>query len=92
MTKQKLEEMFNEKFNWDLIINDWYHDYLIADEIKQFIFEKIILEVLKEFIFEKEKPKLWSENQDEYVWFANWYNSYVEDIKQKAKELYNIDL
>ena len=52
--------------------------------LKEFIFETIIQEVLKSVIAEE------CFKYDDY--FNAWYNRATEDIKQKAKDLYNITL
>lgn len=91
MNKEQLEKMFDEKFK---LKQERYNIYLHEDfnDIKQFIFSTMIVEVLKSILPDMEKPKLWSENQDLYIAYANWYNKSMNDIKQKAKQLYWIDL
>lgn len=85
MNKEYLEKMFDKEFfnleqHWN-----WKYEY-VDSELKQFIFEIIIPEVLN---------NIW----EELFWldFQFWKesisrNEYVERLKQKAKELYWIDL
>lgn len=80
MTREELEKMFDEYFEWKdeiEIINNIY--------IKQFIFETIIPEVLKSILLNEKH----TDDNSEFDW---WYNRCIDDIKQKAKELYWITL
>ena len=93
--KEELEKMFDETF-WDLWKTDVYNEeweplwYINNnDEVKQFIFETIIPEVLYNLIEDENLDKmLYTTDRN----FYDWYLEKIEDIKQKAKELYNIDL
>lgn len=77
MNKEKLEILFQKKF----FVEKWNIQVKDYVEIKQFIFETIIPEVLKSLIY----PNWWLQ-------FSNWRFIWEEEIKQKAKELYWIDL
>lgn len=89
-TRQELEKMFDEKF-WDLwsidFNNDWNNNTYITDDVKLFIFETIIPEVLKSVTIEID----WNWSNDFSKSKVSW-NYIIKDIKQKAKELYWIDL
>ena len=76
-----IEEMFDKAFNWEILINDWYQTLPITDDIKTFLFETIIPEVLKSIIEDN------SNTANIY-----WEVQSIEQNKQKAKELYWIDL
>ena len=82
-TREELEKMFDEKFsiiceNMPIVSWDW--KFYELNDIKQFIFETLIPKVLKSII----------PNYDvEYFYETDFARVY---IKQKAKELYWIDL
>jgi len=85
MNREDLEKMFDKKFwiNWNNF-NFICWKKSLPDEIKDFIFSILISQILKYII------------PNEYWWYLDWYdiwyNKCLEDIKQKAKELYNINL
>lgn len=94
-TREELEKMFDETF-WDLwkvdLYNEewkpiWYKNN--TDEVKQFIFETIIPEVLKSIIKDLLKDSMYWEEENNPYWYCDDLDKY---IKQKAKELYWIDL
>ena len=89
MNREELEKMFDEIFS-NLYEEEDYMDWSIwnnekTDEVKQFIFDTITLEVLKSVIPKEEVDY----TNDSY---SAWYNRSIFIIKQKAKELYNINL
>ena len=100
MNKEQLENMFDENFrmwsNWELIY-DWQLDeWTEYDYVKQFIFETIIPELLKSVMPEfdnLESINKYGEKSLDYLnaW-SNWEAKYMQKLKQKAKELYWIDL
>ena len=87
-TREELEKMFDEEF-WELyhlidVEEYWWKEALMWDEVKQFIFKTIIPEILKSI-------------REEYWSFDNWCwccstTILGTEIRQKAKELYWIDL
>ena len=88
MNKKELEKMFDEEVksitmdyddNWNPLL------YNPNNTLKEFIFKTITPEVLKSII---DRPFL-SEADDLY---REWYDDCISNIKQKAKELYWIDL
>jgi len=83
MDKNELEKLFDE-FWEDGTYWDWSRCEIDRWIMLKFIFETMMLEVLKNILW-KEKNSHW----DSYV---NWENRRLYDIKQKAKELYNINL
>ena len=89
MNREELEKMFDEIFS-NLYEEEDYMDWSIwnnekTDEVKQFIFDTITLKVLKSVIPKEEVDY----TNDSY---SAWYNRSIFIIKQKAKELYNINL
>lgn len=96
-TREELEKMFDEKFElYEKIYYDNHEpEYIIRDnEVKQFIFETIIPEVIREILPEKELEM----DPLKLIWNIieasgnTWYNVAISQVKQKAKELYWIDL
>lgn len=91
-TREELEKMFDETF-WDLwnidFNDDWNNNTYITDEVKQFIFETIMPEVLKSVIKDLLKDSMYWEEENNPYWYCDDLDKY---IKQKAKELYWIDL
>ena len=79
---KEIEKMRDDKFDIFGISYDWKSNKI------QFIFETIIPEVLKSVMPEK----LWWHQEEQQRIFAWWYDACIEEIKQKAKELYWIDL
>jgi len=89
MNKKILEEMFDEKLKDITIDYDDYWNPLIYNwnnNIINFIFETIIPEVLKSIL-----ETNWERSNDFTKSKISW-NYIFKDIKQKAKELYWIDL
>jgi len=86
MNREELEKMFDEVFEEAYYRN---HTHLKYD-VKQFIFDTIIPEVLKNVIPEYK----WSTQtkDDEINLMRYWHTDCINDMKQKAKELYNINL
>jgi hypothetical protein len=86
MNKKMIEKMFDEKFSliWEgmPIISENWEIYELQD-IKQFIFDTIIPEILKSVLLDKRE-------ENNHIDLA--YNNYWKHIKNKAKELYWIDL
>jgi hypothetical protein len=93
MNKKELEKMFDEKFNlWRIdIYKNWEAIWCKNqnEEVKQFIFENIIPEVIKNIIWQEGISTI--DDIEDIAW-ARWYNTKRNDIKQKAKELFWIDL
>lgn len=102
INKEQLEKIFDEKFyNWDCYMwrpnsflwqciftknnDEEFDEPTNLQEVKSFIFDTIILEVLNSVIPNKK-------NQDDNSEFEWWYNRWLDEIKQKAKQLYWIDL
>ena len=71
----------------DFLIEDWWYnlDQWQIDNLKQFIFETIIPEVLNSVL---ERPF----SDESNMMCKEWYSECIEQIKQKAKELFNINL
>lgn len=81
MNKEELIKMFDEK---DLVYSD-----IQRKEIKSFIFETIIPEVLKSVIYSEGEMKMFKlVNEKQFLWL----NFYHENLKQKAKEQFWIEL
>ena len=92
MNKEQLEKMFDDEFNVNTTnpIYDHYNfDNHSPHEIKDFIFETIIPEVLKSVIPEYRNTQT---KDDEINSMRYWRNDCIEEVKQKAKELYWIEL
>ena len=84
MNKEELEKLIdNEDFMETYWLYEDREEYFSKDKLKQFIFETIIPEVLKSVILEKRE-------ENNHIDLA--YNNYWKYIKNKAKELYNINL
>lgn len=82
MNRKELEKMFDERFG----ISQSYErikDDVFMNDLKQFIFNEMIPEVLNSIL-----PKYLS--IEHYREYRNI--DCVDDIKEKAKELYNINL
>ena len=82
MNKQELEKLFDEKVTNMRIFDEYKND--ITYKVKQFIFETVIPEVLKDI-------------ENEYWNFFDWCWCCAnlrldEELNQRAKELYNINL
>lgn len=84
MNKEQLEKMFDDKFYDNFWSMRWVAPIATISEIKQFIFETIIPEVLNSVI-----PKEFTILNTIY---AEWHNDCLDNIKQKALNLYNITL
>jgi hypothetical protein len=87
-TREELEKMFDELDKYDFIQyeENWLdasYSKVNIDKIKQFIFESIIPEILKSVIPEEK------EGYDDHTTI---YNNCIYHTRQKAKELYWIDL
>ena len=102
MIREQLEKMFDEKFchkidKW-FIDYDWTSSYtelknwIDEKKLKQFIFETIIPEVLKSVMDDEVKNICSKEINPILHWCDLWWNEILQNIKQKAKELYNITL
>ena len=81
MNKEELEKIYEDMY-----------DKLSYGDFKSYVFEDIIPEVLKSIIdirdedWEKED---WEDYREDFkLWAIEW----IERIKQKAKELYLVDL
>lgn len=74
MTKEELEKDFDEKF----FVNNWNIPVKEYVEIKNHIFNELIPTVLKDIL-----PK-------EKLYILKWYDEAIKEIKQKAKEKFNI--
>ena len=88
-TREELEKMFDEEIksitmdyddNWNPLL------YNPNNTLKQFIFETIIPKILKSVIYKNERIP--SNNMN----YLEWYTNCQDEIKQKAKEFYNINL
>ena len=81
MNREKLRKKINKKFNENNIINY---------DIKELIFDTIIPEVLKSVLPEYK----WSTQtkDDEINLMRYWHTDCINDMKQKAKEQFNINL
>lgn len=88
-TRETLEQEFNDKF-WKLFTKEQLenlelkHPYPQNEEIKSYIFEKMIPKVLEEIV-----------QNAEWIWnihFNKWQEYVLNNIKSKAKERFNIDL
>ncbi len=90
MNKEEIEKMFDEEFDWLCLLNsDWDN---VTYRIKEVFFEEMLPKILKSIIdirdedWEKED---WEDYREDFkLWAIEW----IERIKQKSKELYNIDL
>ena len=93
MDKEEMMKMINEKF-WIPSSYERLKDDVFVEDIKQFIFEEAIPEVLKSIIIKKEIIEFFekSANSDLSSWYAYWVRTCMSEIKQKTKELYDIDL
>lgn len=85
MNKKQLEKIFDEKY----LKLYWNNDEYGCMAIKQFIFENIVPEVLKSVIKDLLKDSMYWEEENNPYWYCDDLDKY---IKQKAKELYWIDL
>ena len=95
MNKKELEKKFDERFKDLQTLNTHSSgvDQIFTDkrrELKDYIFNEMILEVLKE-IQQTKMAKTRGLRTDNHL-FANGYNQAIDVYKQKAKELYDIDL
>ena len=80
-----IEKMFDKAY----LITDWGENWeLDRVKVKDFIFETIIPEVIKGILVEK----LWWHTDDLMSAYWSWYDNCIDNIKNKAKELYWIDL
>lgn len=94
MTREELEKMFDKKFPFtDIHYSNepmwWKYEVPFPSEAKQFIFETIIPEVLKSVIPEENEWYLINFEEDNKYALENII---IQNIKQKAKENFNIDL
>ena len=85
-TREQLEKMFDENFA-SSIDNEYYTQHL--NFIKEFIFETIMPEVLNSVIPNYVDTNTKDELLNDMRW---WHNNCIDEIKQKAKELYWITL
>lgn len=94
ITREELEKMFDETFD-ELYLHkyaEWYEPYWsfeCKDEVKEFIFNTIITKVLKSVIPEENEWYLINFEEDNKFALENII---IQNIKQKAKENFNIDL
>ena len=91
MNREELEKMFDEmlsKLDWD--IEYWELKLRNSSDIKKYLFDTIITEVLKSVIPEYK----WSTQtkDDEINLMRYWHTDCINDMKQKAKEQFNINL
>lgn len=90
MNKEEIEQMFDE------FIRNWRYDlsHCERDEIKKYLFETIIPEVLKSVIPKFDNlDRVWRDRSFTHqTSIIVWEQQYLEKIKQKAKQLYWIDL
>lgn len=92
MNREILEKMFDEEFDlWTTLVqnNFWEHRVNNNNEVKEFIFDTIIPEVLKSVIKDLLKDSMYWEEENNPYWYCDDLDKY---IKQKAKEIYWIDL
>lgn len=85
MEKKELEQMFFEKFD----INSEWTSFWMEDYTK-FIFETIIPEVLNSIIYSANEMKTFKMVVNEKYFL--WLNFYDENLKQRAKEKFWINL
>ena len=82
--------MFDERFNSiEKLLRKFADDDL--DDIKQFIFENIIPEVLKSVLNVETSKNDWNDYVSYWIIDIKW-KTVLENIKQKAKENFWIDL
>lgn len=89
MDKQQLGKLFDERFNVEILNKHTWEQYFFwainnepsPEDIKSFFFDTVIPEVIKSIL-----PK-----NDTHIWISleDWI---IDDIKQKAKDLYWITL
>lgn len=84
MNKQELEKKFDEKVSCTGIYNEYKDE--ITDEVIQFITGTVIPEVIKSI------TDVDYSNYDRNSNCDNNFLLWIENVKQKAKEIYNIDL
>ena len=89
MNKEKLEKMFNEKVTSTRIYDEYRNE--ITDELFNFIFNEIIPEVLKDILNVETSRNYWNDYISYWRIDIKW-KVVLENIKQKAKELYWITL
>lgn len=89
MNKEELEKEFDKKFPCIEAI-----EYSWLTDIKQFIFETMIVEVLKSIMPNFDNlDRVWVNRSYEYqTSIIAWEKQFKEKIKQKVKTLYNIEL
>ena len=88
MNNKELEQMFDNKFNIHYL-RIFREDYEIISDVKEFMFDTIIPEILKSVIPDLKD----TQTNDEWInMMRYWNNDCIYEIKQKAKELYWIDL
>ena len=87
-TREDIEKMFFDDLNSILrdIRNHDVNKNIREKMVNKFIFETIIPEVLKSVIYRNESIQ--SKNMN----YLLWYTDCQDELKQKAKELYWIDL
>lgn len=86
MNRNDLEKMFDENFSYIETHTTFLEE---KDNIKDFIFNTIMSEVLKSVIYSETEMKMFkSVNEKQFLWL----NFYHENLKQKAKEKFNINL
>lgn len=86
MNKETLEKMFDEKFNLQSFIWESMFDtetIFMNEKVKSFIFETIIPEVIKEIT---------NLDLQENSLISKWKLLTINEIKQKAKESFWIEL
>ena len=87
MNKEMIEKMYDEQVSWMIIYDENWDE--ITDTIKYFIFDTIIPEVLESVIYSENEMKMFKMvNEKQFLWLK----FYDENLKQKVKELYWINL
>ena len=89
MNKDEIEKMFDENFSYIETHTTFLSE---QDDIKTYIFDTIIPEVLKSVMDDEVKNICSKETNPILHWCDLWWNYVLQNIKQKAKEKYWIDL
>ena len=91
MNRKEIEKEFDEKFpqsEWKIFSWLQFDRCPCPDKIKSFFFDEILPEVLRELL-----PDTlgWHREEEKHI-FAQWFDFCVSQIKENAKEKYNITL
>ena len=81
MNRKEIEKEFDKRF----IVWVWLW---VKSQIKSYFFNKILPEVLRELL----PDTLWWHREDEKHIFAQWFDFSIFQMKENAKEKYNITL